>query len=376
MPSFTMPSFTSRRRITSLGAGAATAMAVLACAAVAQADTGAARPVAYSPTKPLQVRTILAGAPHGWSSPDDLTSVGRDLYVSFQNGVPATGGSGGSPTQSTIVKLNLAGAIEQTWQLTGKCDGLTADPAHHRVIGTVNEDGNSSLYTIPTEGHAAPSHYSYDANPLPHGGGTDSITVYHGGVYVIASAPTAAGGPALYRVTLNDGVAHLAAAPFFDSSTATVANTGASGVSVSLALTDPDSSTVVPRQSPRFRGSFMLDAQGDQQAVFASHLGQDDQQLQVLNLSQSVDDTAFATTSAGLLVATDATAKSVVVITGKLTPGTAYTSVTPANANNAPSSPGPNYLGVINLNSGAVNAVSTNSPTFTPHSLIFVPIGD
>jgi hypothetical protein len=370
-----MPSFTSRRRITFLGAGAATALALLTSAAVAQADPGSQGRVASTPVQPLHVRTILSGGSHGWSSPDDLTSVGRDLYVSFQNGVPATGGSTGTPTQSTIVKLNLAGAIEQTWRLTGKCDGLTADPNNHRVIATVNEDGNSSLYTIPTAGQAAPTHYSYDANPLPHGGGTDSITIYRGGVYVIASAPTAAGGPALYRVTLDDGIAHLAAAPFFDSSTATVANAGASGPSVPLALTDPDSSTVVPRQSPRFRGSFMLDAQGDQQAVFASNLGRDNQHLQVLNLSQSVDDTAFATSPAGLLVATDSTANSVVVITGKLTSGTAYTSVTPGNANNAPPSPGPNYLGAIDLNTGTVNAVASNSTTFTPHSLIFVQIG-
>jgi hypothetical protein len=197
----------------------------------------------------LTAHTILLGASHGWSSPDDLTSNGGDLFVSFQNGVPSTGGSQGTPTESTIVKFELDGTIEQTWQLVGKCDGLTADPSHNRVIATVNEDGNSSLYTLPAHGDGAPTHYTYDANPLPHGGGTDSITIYRGDVYVIASAPTGS-GPALYRVDLQDGVAHLAAAPFYDSSSATLANTPGSNAPVTLALTDPDSSTVVPDESP------------------------------------------------------------------------------------------------------------------------------
>jgi hypothetical protein len=142
-------------------------------------------------------------------------------------------------------------------------------------------------------------------------------------------------------VSLHSGIAHLAAAPFYDSSLATVANLPSTHAAVNLALTDPDSSTVVPSQSPRFRGSFMLTAQGDQQAIFAAHLGGARQQLQVLNLSQSVDDTAFATSAHGALITTDSTAQSVVLITGALKPGTAFTSVTPGNANTPPSPGGP-----------------------------------
>lgn len=352
-------------------AGALVAVAALGFAASAGAqDTPST--AAPSAGGALAARTILSGASHGWSSPDDLTTIGDSLYVSFQNGVPSTGGSPGTPMQSTIVKLNPDGTIEATWQLTGKCDGLTADPARDRVIATVNEDGNSSLYTIPAQGSADATHYQYDANPLPHGGGTDSITIDHGGIYVAASAPASA-GPALYRITLHDGIAHLADAPFYDTSSATIANAGGKNATVNLALTDPDSSTVVPDASPRFADDFMLDSQGDQQAIFASHLGADDQQLQVLNLTQSVDDTAFATRSGGALIATDSTANSVVVITGALTRGTAYTAVTPGNANTAPTNPLPNYLGTINLNTGAVTAVATTGATLTPHSLIYIP---
>ena len=363
-----MRAFGSRRAIaaTAVGAGAITALAAFAAV---PATAGTAEP---GVAQPLTVHTILSGAAHGWKGPDDLTRVGDSLYVSFQNGVPSTGGTTGTPTESTIVKLGLNGTVEATWQLTGKCDGLTADPEHNRVVATVNEDGNSSLYTVPTKGTGAPTHYVYDANPLPHGGGTDSITIYHGSVYVIASAP-ASGGSALYRVTLHGGVAHLAAAPFYDSSLATVANAGSGHPTVNLALTDPDSSTVVPGRSPRFAGDFMLDAQGDQQAVFASRLGTDGQRLQVLNLSQSVDDTAFATSTHGALVATDSSANSVVLITGRFVPGTAYTSVTPGNANTPPVPTPPNYLGVIDLNTGTVSPVTTTGTPLATHALIYIP---
>jgi hypothetical protein len=360
---------TRSRRIT-LGA---------AVAAAALATVGIAGPAAATGTRAgtdhqqprLTARTVLSGKDHGWSSPDDLTSLGKDLFVSFQNGVPSTGGTAGTPSQSTVVEFTAAGRVERTWQLTGKCDGLTAHPARHQILATVNEDGNSSLYTLPAGGGAA-VHYSYDASPLPHGGGTDSITIYHGRIFVAASAP-ASGGPALYEITLAHGVAHLAAAPFYDSSSATVANSGGKGATVHLALTDPDSSTVVPRQSARFAGDFMLDSQGDQQAIFAAHLGAADQKLQVLNLSQSIDDTAFATGDDGVLVTDDSASDSVLIISGRFGSGTAYTAVTPGNANSAPANPAPNYLGTLDLRTGTVAAVTTAGQAFAPHSLIYLP---
>ncbi len=92
---------------------------------------------------------------------------------------------------------------------------------------------------------------------------------------VAASAPAAGNvGASLYQVYLVGGVAKLSAAPFYDSSTASVANSGSShGQSNNLALTtdraaleitrpgpprdlgtpDPDSSTVVPCREPALR---------------------------------------------------------------------------------------------------------------------------
>jgi hypothetical protein len=323
----------------------------------------------------LVAHTILRGAGLGLSKPDDVTRIGNRLFVAFQNGVPSAGGTPGTtPTESTVVEFDTTGKVFQRLQLTGKVDGMTADAEHHRLIATVNEDGNSSLYTLGVDGKAGVAHYTYDANPLPHGGGTDSITLSQDQIYIAASAPAAGTfGPAVYQVTLADGVAHLAAAPFYDSSTAALANTGGGNKTVSLALTDPDSSTVVPPDSPRFAGALELTSQGDQQQIFATHPGTDEQKLQVLNITQSVNDTAWSTAGAGALVATDSTNDAVVLITGTFSSGTAYTAVTPAGANNAPPAPGPNYLGSINLNTGTVTPVSTTGDNVQPGGLIFLP---
>jgi hypothetical protein len=82
--------------------------------------------------------------------------------------------------------------------------------------------------------------------------------------------------------------------------------------------------------------------------------GANGQNLQVLKISNPVDDTAWATSASGSLYTTDSSADTVDAITGSFTPGTAYTAVAPCNANSAPtvcpSPPAylPNSLGTMN----------------------------
>jgi hypothetical protein len=179
----------------------------------------------------------------------------------------------------------------------------------------------------------------------------------------------------VFAVTLNAGAKTAAVAPFFaDNATATGVNAPNAGKKVTLALTDPDSNGVIPSGSPEFAGDFMLNSQGDQQLIFSGASGQN---LQVLKISNPVDDTAWATSASGSLYTTDSAADSVDAITGSFTPGTAYTAVAPCNANSAPSTcPGPgylpNYLGTINLKTGAVGKVTVIGPV-TPKGLVFVP---
>ena len=126
------------------------AVAGIALAAASSIGLLAAAPAsAAAPTVPSGFSiTMFAAAPSGSSIPDDITRLDGHLFVGYQNGVGPNGEPGPSGTSSTLVQYNDDGTIANQWQLTGKIDGLGADAANHRVLATVNEDSNSSLYTI------------------------------------------------------------------------------------------------------------------------------------------------------------------------------------------------------------------------------------
>jgi hypothetical protein len=325
------------------------------------------------------------------TQPDDLTSIGTTLFTGFQNGV----GSQGEPsadgnTDSTIVEFGLGGNEIHQWDIKGKCDGLTADPALGVVLATVNEDGNSSLYAISLSASSATNaiqHYGYN-KPLPHNGGTDAISVDNGQILVSASAPGTTGGPpapqptypAVYTVSLSKSGHVATVTPLYsEEATATVANVGPMrGKKVKLGLTDPDSNAVVPTWAPRFASQFELTSQADKEQIFAKAVGSAaGLKLQVLKLSQSVDDTQWAASAPEILFATDSTADTVDTVTGAFPRNAILTAVTPCDAANAPSTcPGPgfppNYLGAINPLTGKVTKVTLTGPNLQPKGLLLV----
>jgi hypothetical protein len=313
------------------------------------------------------------------SDPDDITRLGRDIFVGFQNGVGPQGQASSSGNQdSTVVELTTSGHPVAQWDIAGKTDGVTADPGTHTVIATANEDANSSLYVITPGPGGGVQHYLYD-EPLPHNGGTDAVSVLNDRLYISASAPGATGTlsapqpsfPAVYTVTL-DAVHSIAnVTPLFDDEDpAVVANVGTpqTGHQVNLALTDPDSNEIVPTDGPRFAGDFMLTSQGDQQQIFVSPRGHG---LSVLNLTQSVDDTAWPDEGHGTLYATDSTNDAVVAVTGDF-PGGAVVAATPCGSNSAPATcPAPpafpaNYLASLNPWTGQVTALHVGGVPFVP----------
>ena len=113
-----------------------------------------------------------------------------------------------------------------------------------------------------------------------------------------------------------DPATHVAffRALFYDESSATAANGPHFGKTVKLALTDPDSNEVVPSFAPRFGGDFMLTSQGDKEQIYVHGAGTWYQHLSVLALSQSVDDTAWATAWHGAFYAADHDGDTVDVI--------------------------------------------------------------
>jgi hypothetical protein len=327
-----------------------------------------------------------AGAPRAeaLSHPDDITRLGQDVFVTFQNGVGPQGeASPDGNLDSTIAEFTLAGHEVAQWDLRGKCDGLTADPLTGEVIATVNEDAHSSLYAIAPEAGSV-TRYAY-SEPLPHNGGTDAISVYQGQLLISASAPGTTGAaapnakyPAVYAVTLSAAGETARVRPlYYDEAPAFQANGAAAGKTVKLALTDPDSSEVVPWAAPRFGGDFMLASQGDQELIFDHFTGWR-QSLTALHLPAAVDDSAWATSRHGALYVTDGTADTVDVVSGKFAAGTMYASVTPCDASDAPATcPAPgfpaNYLATTNMSTGALTPVPLTGPALRTGGMIFVP---
>jgi len=349
--------------LTVLGVGGLGAPTASAAPAGGGAGSGIVVPAGFT------VQTLAAGG-GAMVGPDDITQLGDKLFIGYQNGVGAKGEPAPSgQTASTIVEYTLQGSELARWNLPGKVDGLTADPSTHRVLATVNEDANSSLYGITpatNNDRGQVVHYQYSPNPLPHGGGTDSISVRNGQVYVVGSAPaanpdgTTYSGSALYKVTLDVTTAHTTPA-FPDNATATDAVTGKP---VTLNLSDPDSSGFVPASSSRFGGDLLLDSQGDAQLAFLAHPGVDSAAT-VLNLNTQVDDTAFATSTHGTLYVVDGATNTVVAVRGPFQTGQAFTSV-PKDSTTLPGT-----LGQLNLSTGQVTPFGTGFGS--PKGLLFVP---
>ncbi len=327
-----------------------------------------------------ELTTIFSGSTLGLTQPDDLAHFGDHLLVVFQNGLGPLGQAGPLGTYSTVVELSLRGAVQHTWNLTGHADGMAVDPGHDRAIVTVNEDGLSSLFTIDL-GSGTAAQYHYSPSSLPHGGGTDAVSIVQGQILISASAPTLAAGPAVFVAQLDASTMTATLTGLFaDNAGATIANTGSTqGQATTLALTDPDSNEVVPSASPRFGGDFVLDSQGDDEQIYVSNPGEPSQSLSVLSLSASVNDTAWATDSRGTLFISDKTNNLVDAFSGHFSPGTAYVAVTPCSDNLAPTiCPAPptwpvNYLGTLDLSTGAVTPVDLGGEFVQPQGLDFVP---
>jgi hypothetical protein len=380
--------------------------ATAAVASPARTSASASSHALRQPAQRYRVRRILNGMklrhtfiPVGsakprsepLADPDDITVLGRHLYTAFQNGVGPQGqASTDGNTDSTVVEFTAAGQVIRQWNIKGKCDGLTADTGRHLLIATVNEDANSSVYTITPGARvgAQIQHYRYN-KPLPHKGGTDAISIYHGRVLISASAPGTTGKaapqptyPAVYSVTFHRAT-HVAAvsALFYDEARAAVANLGADhGKLVRLALTDPDSNEIVPHSGPRFAGDFMLTSQGNKEQIFVGPGLAFAPRLSVLRLSQSVDDTAWARSPFGRLYGADTSGDTVDVVTGRFPAHSIFVAVTPCDANNAPATcpaPGfpPNYLGSLNPWTGHITRVPVRGPAFEPQGMVFISPG-
>lgn len=305
------------------------------------------------------------------TNPDDITSLHGRIFVVWQN---QTQPNGSGPGTSTVVSYRYNGKPAGSWNLSGHVDGLTADPANHRVIATTNEDANSSLYTITPGGHKADQlhHYTYSPDPMTlTGGGTDAISILHGKILISASNPQNSTGPAVFQADVpRDGTVVTLTPYFNDDSTATSA---ATGQPTTLNLTDPDSSAIVPQRASKFGGDFVLDSQGDSELIFAADNGSSAPSLTVLDLNAGtasptapqVDDVRWITSPHGTLFMTDGSANRIYAVTGSFGTGSVVTAI----PGDSPSLAGD--LGSVDISTGTVTPILTGFQS--PKGLLYLP---
>lgn len=290
--------------------------------------------------------SIFAKGTAARTKPDSITVDAMHVYVGYQNGTAADGSDGGS---STIVEYTDDGREVRSFSLKGRCDGLRFDPATHLLWATVNEDANSSLFTInPAAADGDIKHYQFSG--APHGGGYDDLAFVHGMAFVVASNPTLTGG-----VNTNTAVAKVV----LNGTTATLTPVLVS--SATLNLVDPDSLTVDPQ------GNVVLIDQAGAKLVTIHNAGASGQSVTSLTVGTQIDDTVWAKKAGGRLFVVDATQNAIYVLRTTFKPGTVYTE--------APNDSGvASFVGTVDLKTGTITPVAIGF--VKPTGLLFVPDGD
>jgi len=303
---------------------------------------GAAGAASAATSKPTAAKGFtlskIADAPKGVHNCDDLAFLDGHLFVACQNNLLSN--------TSTLVEYTTAGKVVQTWSIKGKMDGLGADPMHHRVIATLNEDANSHLATVTPSAPAAAQVVNYNYSPDPRGtstpaalktgGGTDSVDVDSTGhILISGSHAGTVTGTAAFKVVLTPptspgGTGTAALSPtYLDNATATNGNTGSG--TVPMALGDVDSGAIVPASSPKYAGQYVVDDQTKLALIFAKDLNSGTG-LTYLHTQFGLDDIRWATATGGTLFIVDKGTQtplgisSLYKLTGAFVSGTPYAS--------------------------------------------------
>ena len=336
-------------------------------------------PRVVSPSGGLPVTSFVSAPPNGAAGPDDITSLAVDgldagralIWTAYQNGINPNGtpGTRYGPTQSTVAGYDpISGSLIRMINVSGKVDGLTGDAAAGKLIATANEDASSVLNIIDPETGSVTT-YAYSPSPEVTGnGGTDSIAVKNGAIYISHSNPSDTTQATAYLLHLNTHTLTAQLTPvFFDNSWATDAVKGAT---YQLALTDPDTNFIMPKSGERFAGDLATISQGDGKIIFASHL-HGPPKLWVLNVTDNVpgnvppiDGLAVATSNDGTLYVVDGAAGSITALNAiGWAKGTVF--VGEPNDNGNP------LIGVLNLYTGVITPLGNHF--LSPKGMLFTP---
>ena len=187
------------------------------------------------------------------SNPDDITRLGNDYSWAFKMELARKASPARWQSGQHGRRVEDDGNPVAQWDVAGKTDGVTADPEGGRDRHRQRRR-QLRLYTIIRTRRAAVTQYAY-SEPLPHNGGTDAISIYHGQILISASAPGTTGAPAPQPTYPAVYVVRLDPTTGWPPSTRcspTRHGQGGQprqlqyGKPVKLMLTDPDSNEVVP----------------------------------------------------------------------------------------------------------------------------------
>jgi hypothetical protein len=343
------------------------------------------------------ITKIATPAPAAAGNCDDLAFLEGHIFMACQNKALSVGGGG----NSTLIEYSPSGQVLVTWSITDKIDGMAGDPLNHRLILTLNEDTRSHLATVTPSAASGQQvvYYVYTPDPrgastpvaLRTGGGTDQVTVDSAGhVLITGSHAGTRTGTAVFKVVLTPpsspgGTGTATLSPTFpDDAVAANGNTGSG--TTTLSLGDVDSGAIVPQDSPRFGGSYVITDQTALELVFAKDIF-NGTGLTVLKTPFGLDDLLWTTSSAGTLYVVDkgptanlpaVSAGALYKVTGPFTKNMVLASndgvgdqVVTVNLNNGNLTPFVQHLnttkGLVYVDaSGAQTPLTLNSSSATP----------
>ena len=359
--------------------GVAAVSALVAAAAPAQAAAHAAVPA-------LTLR-LFAAAPSGYSNPDDITRLGSLIFVAYQNNAGPDGSPAGS-TSDIVAFDRHSGEIKQRYTIAGRVDGLTADTRHSRVIATVNEDLNSTLYVITPWAGQALKRYTYSPDPAQTGsdgtnGGTDSVAIGSDGTIYVAhsnpdvSLPAPNDAAAVYTVQLTGSTATLTPLFGVNDSAAVINPVPGTPAWAPMGLTDPDSNRWIRGHDG---GTLIQVSQADSKLVFVSDLDAKHPTLKVLDLTNAtrpsggaatpqLDDIVPAGGEGTLFVVDQKSGDIYEGSTAGAAEGTLFVAQPAPGAGDLPNDPA---LGVVDPQTGVVTHLSVGVTLKSPKGLLFV----
>ncbi|MDQ6774199.1 MAG: hypothetical protein M3024_14660 [Candidatus Dormibacteraeota bacterium] len=280
------------------------------------------------------------------SKPDSLVAAGHRVYVGYQNATAADD----LVRSSTVVEYSVGGRRLRSWSLVGRNDGLRWNPYTKVLWATVNEDGNSSLFTIDPSSEAI-KHYTWSA--AAHGGGYDDVAFTGGQAFAAASNPTldASGAntnAAIVSVKLSGSTAIVT--PVLAGNASAIDQP--TKQPVTLNLTDPDSLNVGAG------GDLLLVSQADSEIVTLHKPGTAAQSVSRLPVGTQLDDILPILSLTGRALVADSGRNAVYALSGPFVVGTTYTE--------APADSGVNgFVGTVDPATGHVRpaAIGFMSPT-------------